>query len=276
MRSKKKGKLRIVTGTMSLAVIALACILLVAPGVRAATRDLTMHLSEEAMLTFDPSPERAFEYGSRHFDAMHADRYDLDRAEALFDMAYRLDPSHPYVQHQKARIAFLEGDFGEALSRIDAELTNNPNPSSLYMRALIKGFIGDFEGAALDYEAFLRERPNSWAGINDYAWVLIQAERPLDALVALEWGLMSSPDNVWLLNNTATAHYELGQYELARDAAVRARANADTLTEAEWLQAYPGNDPLIAQEGIAALKEAIDANMHTITLALISDDESMR
>ena len=43
------------------------------------------------------------------------------------------------------------------------------------------------------------------------------------------------------------------------------------ISEADWLNAYPGNDPKIAGEGIAAFKKAVENNMHTIGLAAASD-----
>jgi tetratricopeptide (TPR) repeat protein len=250
-----------------------ACLVVVAtvivvPGVRNGLVANAVIACEEAMLIFDPSAERAYEYGNRHFEASRSEYYDINRARVLYDKAFELDPEYPYLQHQRARIAFLKANYTIALASIDDEIQRNPNPSSYYMRGLIRGFVGDYSGAASDYEMFLREKSTSWAAINDYAWVLLKADRPLDALIALDWGLIYSPENVWLFNNKATAHFELGQYELAYEAALRAQELVGTVSEAEWLRAYPGNDPLIASEGIEALKNAIEINIHTISLAI--------
>lgn len=223
-----------------------------------------------------PSAERAYTYGARHFDAQRAQDYDIARAEYFFNEVLARDPRYPYVQHQLARIAFLKGDFATALARIDAEIATNPNPSSYYVRGLIKGYMGDYDGAAQDYETYLKRDPNNWAAITDYAWVLLKANRPLDALNATDWGLASWPDNPWLLNGKATAHFELGQLELAYETAQAAQVAVARVTEADWLQAYPGNDPLIAREGIAAFKKAVGDNMHTISLALEKERESVR
>ncbi len=37
--------------------------------------------------------------------------------------------------------------------------------------------------------------------------------------------------------------------------------------ETEWLKAYPGNDPLIAPQGIAAFQSAVLKNLHMISQA---------
>ena len=219
------------------------------------------------MLTLDPSVERAYAYGTQHFDAARADDYDIKRAERLFRRVLNSDPAYPFVQHQMARIAFLRGDFATALLRIDAEIETHPNRSSHYMRGLILGFMGRYDEAADDYEAFLREDPTNWAAINDYAWVLLMSERYREALLAADWGLMFWPNNPWLLNSKATAHFELEQLSLADEAVHGAEGALANVSDADWLQAYPGNDPLVASEGIRALQDAVQDNMHTIALA---------
>lgn len=222
---------------------------------------------EETMLTIAPSADRAYRYGSQHFDVWRAKDYDLNRADRLFHRALQIDATHPFVQHQLARIAFLRGDFTLALIRINAEIRMHPNPSSYYVRGLIRGFMGFYAEAAADYETFLHEEPTNWAGINDYAWVLLKQNRPGDALVATDWGLIYWSDNPWLLNSKATAHLEMGQLELAEEAARAAQEAVMHIGPTDWLQAYPGNDPLIAQEGILAFRKAVDENVHMIALA---------
>jgi tetratricopeptide (TPR) repeat protein len=166
--------------------------------------------------------------------------------------------------------------FDVTLLDEEIALTETPTPSAYYVRGLIKGFAGDYEGAAADYETYLRTDPTNWAAINDYAWVLLKADRPADALVAVDWGLVYWSANPWLLNSKATAHFELGQLTLANEAAERAVIAAAAITETDWLRAYPGNDPLIAPRGVAALKTAVAENMHTISLALEKAQKDVR
>lgn len=226
-------------------------------------------LIEDIRFAMDPSAERAYASAIRHFDSVGPEDYDIARAEQLLRKAYALDPAHPYLNHQMARVAFLKGEFDIALMYINTELEviPDPSPSSYYMRGLIRGFMGDFDGAALDYEAYLRIDPKNWAAINDYAWVLLKAGRPREALVAVDWGLTAWPDNPWLLNSKSTAHFELGQFDLAHEAVLKADSAVASVTNADWLQAYPGNDPLIAAEGVQAFGQAIADNKAAIERA---------
>ena len=241
-------------------------------------RAMALETYEDASLAIHPSASLAYTYANRHFDASHRDEYDVKRAEALYEKANALNPQLPLLQHQRARIAFLKGDFTAALERIDDEIARDgaSSPSSYYVRGLIKGYKGDFAGSASDYETYLKTDSRNWAAINDYAWVLTKENRPRDALVAADWGLMSWPDNPWLLNSKATAHFELGQLALAASAAEHAARAVAQITEKEWLIAYPGNDPLIAKDGVTAFQNAVRENMHTISLALEESKKDVR
>lgn len=225
---------------------------------------------EYVALTIAPSAARAYEYGARHFDALRAADYDLDRAEYFFNEAAKLDPTLLYANHELARISFLRGNFNRALAQIDLQISlhSTSTPKSYYVRGLIEGFMGDYDAAAGDYETYLRTDPTNWAASNDYAWVLLKADRPQDALVSLDWGLLYWPQNAWLHNSRATALFEMGRLEDAHEAAAAASRFVANLTEAQWLQAYPGNDPLIAPQGIEAFKKAVEENVRTIEIAL--------
>jgi tetratricopeptide (TPR) repeat protein len=240
-------------------------------------RALSSSVYEDLSLVFNPSAERAYEYGNRHFDAIHPDVFNIDRAEHLFKKAYEIDPSQPYVQHQLARIAFLKSDFNAALDLINAEIAAGPpSLSSYYIRALIRGYMDDFAGSAADYEIYLKEDPRNWAAINDYAWVLIKQGRHKDALVALDWGLLHHVGNPWLLNSKATALFELGRIEPAKETIDLAARSVASVTEELWMQAYPGNDPLIAKEGVDTFKKSVEENMHTISIAFEERVENMQ
>lgn len=225
-------------------------------------------LYEDVRIALAANEEVAYQYAVKHFDAAHADDYDIDRAAVLFDRVYAMNPNHPYVQHQRARVAFLRSDFSVALMRIDEAVEKGTTPSSYYMRGLIKGFMGDYEGAAKDYEMYLRTDPKNWAAITDYSWVLIKAGKPLEGLVALDWGLLYWPDNPWLLNTKATAHFDRGEYIKAKDAIMKAKSAVDSVTPDAWSRAYPGNDPLIAPQGVDVFRKSVEENMHRIDAAL--------
>lgn len=234
---------------------------------------VVMHTYEDVMMFIAPSAERAYQYGTGYFDATHPELYDIDRAEMFFNESRELDPLHTLTYHQLARIEFLRGDFYHALVLIDKSITlqgESVNLSSVYVRGLILGFMGRYDEAARSFEIFLAEYPGNWAAVNDYAWVLLKAGRAKDAAAATMEGLEYFPDNPWLLNSHATALYELGEDAGAYISVQKASMAVEKLMGAEWLRAYPGNDPKIAEEGIAAFKKAIAENMHTIELAFAS------
>jgi len=235
----------------------------------AALVGLNPDIRERVGYTFAPSAEAAFEIGQRHFDSSEPGRYDIDKAEGYLQEAYIQNPSLLYLNHQMARIAFLRGKFHTALWYIDKEikLQGESFPNAYYMRGLIQGYMGRYEEAAADYGFFLTSHPESWAGLNDYAWVLLKAGRPQEAADATERGLANFPNNAWLLNTSAIAHYESGNIALAQERIDAAAIAVENITEAEWLKAYPGNDPKIARVGIDTLRASTQQNMHTIAIA---------
>jgi len=229
-------------------------------------------VGEKIMMKIFPSGERAFEYGDRHLDGQDPSQYDVEEAENFFKQAVKLDPELLYVHHQLARIAFLKGDFVTALFQINLQIQRHAEetPNSYYVRGLIEGYMGDYGAAAKDYEEFLKVDPYNWAAVNDYAWVLLKDNRPQEAADATEEALVFFPENPWLLNSSAIALYEIGAIEKALERVQKAWAHVQNVQEKEWLHSYPGNDPAIADQGIATFRTAVEENMHRIELALAS------
>ncbi|MSU73911.1 hypothetical protein EXS56_02095 [Candidatus Kaiserbacteria bacterium] len=221
---------------------------------------------EDIAFAISPTAELAFAFGERHFSAHDTDLYDIARAEYFFGKAADIDSTIPYLHHELARIAFLKGDFETAMALIDYQIqrTGDAEPSSYYIRALIEGYKGEYAASARDYEYFLRFRPTNWAATNDYAWVLLKAGRATEAAKATARALEWFPENPWLLNTNATALYEMKEYAAALQAAQKASVAVAKLSQDDWLRAYPGNDPRIADEGIESFKKAIQDNIHSI------------
>lgn len=219
-----------------------------------------------------PNAELAYQYGERHFDAMHPQAYDIGLAEHFFLIAGHADPNVGNVYHELARISFLRGNLNVALEQIDEQIQKHgdSDPSAYYVRGLIEGYKGDYFDAAKEYERFLTFQPKNWAALNDYAWVLLKANRPKDAYDAAKRGLAFDPSNPLLLNTSAIALYEMGDLKNAKIQAQNAVAAGKMLTDEEWLRAYPGNDPQIAGQGIETFQKAAEANMQTIIAATSS------
>lgn len=225
---------------------------------------------EDLAFRADPTVARAVAYGGRHLDAIQADFHDIDRAHYFYSKAAEMDDAYPYVYHQLARIEFLKNNQSTALLYINKEIDRHgeTQPNSYYIRGLIEGYRGEYDAAARDYEHYIESTAPNWAAINDYAWVLLKAERFADARDATASGLIHFPDNAWLLNSHAIALAELGDAKSAHPYARSAAEAVNKLTQIDWLRAYPGNDPNVASDGVAAFQVAVQQNLSRIEQSL--------
>ena len=161
----------------------------------------------------------------------------------------------------------VRGEYELALTRINFQIAQHGEsaPKSFYIRGLVEGYMGLYDDAVRDYQHYLSllDSP-SWAGYNDYAWVLLKADQPREAAAAAAKGLKTFPQNPWLLNSLATALYEIGDYEVALSAAETAGLYVEDISDEEWLNAYIGNDPRSVPLGIETFRSAVRGNIHTI------------
>jgi tetratricopeptide (TPR) repeat protein len=220
-----------------------------------------------------PSPALAFEDGEHHFDSIkYPAAYDINRAQYFFQLALMQDPHLPYIYHELARVAFLEGNFPLALAYIDVQIQNegDKTPNSYYVRALIEGFMGNYADAETDYSHYLTFDPINWAAVNDYSWVLLKDNKPKQADAAIEKVLTYFPSNAWLLNSDAIALSEMGNATSAKARIDAASEALSSLTPQSWTDAYPGNDPNIAGEGLNAFRAAVAENMHSLDVGNVA------
>ncbi len=268
MRSRRAlGSNRILTGAIVALILLVSAVLVVIRG-----HEFFVDAYEDIAYAFDPSAARAFQYGERHFSSSDPQDYDIDRAADFFNRAAAIDPATPYLYHELARTSFIEGNLRVALAQIDFQISmyGDKAPRSYYVRGLIEGYMGHYEDAELDYQHYLTLVPRSWAGMNDYAWVLLKDNKPQVAALVTDEGVSEYPDNPWLLNNNATALYETGDIADAKSIILRTEAVVQKLTPAQWSTAYPGNDPQIAAEGVETFQAAVVDNMHRIESATTS------
>lgn len=236
------------------------------------------NISDTITLMLAPSAEQAFAYGEQRFTGDDAESYDLDTAKYFYTQASDIDPKFPNAYHQRARIEFLRGNYDEALALIEQEIATRGDdaPSAFYVRGLIKGFNGDYAGSAEDFAHYLRLDPSNWAAVNDLAWALLQQDRPQSALARLEAALPVWPNNPWLLNMHAVALFEAGRLDDAAASANAALLAMENTTEQAWLVANPGNDPLVGAEGFNSLRQAIEANIHSIEAKRARREQSVQ
>ncbi len=227
---------------------------------------------EDIRFAVNPTAEHAYTIAIKHLDARSPEEYDIRRAGKYLDKTQQIDTVYPHIHHHLARLYFLRGQFEQALSHINTELliTAEPMPSSYYVKGLIEGFMGSYQNAALSYEQFLKSDPNNWAGLNDYAWVLLRGNRPHEALTVLNRALETHPKNPWLLNSKTTALFELKRYPEALEVAALAKEESLKMNEETWWAAYPGNDPNTTAAGILTLQNAARFNFEKIEIYIAS------
>jgi tetratricopeptide (TPR) repeat protein len=208
----------------------------------------------------------AFACGNHYFGIYDASAYDIVKAEDYFGRAVEIDPKFPDAWHQYARIAFLKGDFGTALYRINKqfEYRGDELVDSYYIRGLIEGYAKDYPAAERDFSKFLEFDPKNWAANNDLAWIYFAQGKFKESLAQADLGLSYNGENPWLVVMRAMSLYNLGDEETALVDLRTAQRKAEMLTEDDWSRAYPGNDPAVAGRGLAAFKEAIRQNLALI------------
>ncbi len=220
----------------------------------------------------DPSAEHAFRIGISHLDTPHPGEYDIERARKYFEKGAALNAAFPYIHHQLARIHFLQGRYEEALAEVNIEIENDTKAErapSYYLRGLIKGYMNDHESAVADYKKYVELNPQGWEGRVDYAWVLIKTQDYKTALAVVDEGLADERwrQNPWLLSMKATIQYEMGDVGAALTTIRLAKAAVDTITPLDWMKAYPGNDPSVAETGIATIRQSVTKNFEVIEAA---------
>lgn len=208
------------------------------------------------------------EAGNSFFGA--AAVYNLSIADALYRTAIYIDPNVPDAWHQRARIAFLRGDFADAREKIDRQLALHGDSlmASYYIRGLIAGYDGRFADAEGDFMKFIAWDKENWAAHNDLAWIYFSQGKFVEAKDQTALALSYAPQNAWLLMMHAMALYNLGEKERAYQELLKAKEAARLLTEGDWSWAYPGNDPAVASQGLAEFRATIDGNLALVHRAL--------
>lgn len=209
-------------------------------------------------------PILLFDIGNYYFSET---QYDIKKAEEFFKRAISLNNYIPSTHYQLARVYFLKGDFYEALAEVNKEIELSPYfYKSYYVRGLVYGYNGDLDKSIVDFEKFLTFNPESWAAHNDLAWVYFRKGEYEHAAATAREGLRYSPHNPWLLNALGVALLNEGDFAEAKDALEAALTATDSMTPADWGESYPGNNPSIYNDGLAAMKMSIKRNLELIAV----------
>ena len=204
--------------------------------------------------------------GNYYFNRRSEGAYDLEKAEIYFYRALEINPEIPRVWHQLARIDFLQGNLGSALGKINKqiEIHGDSQSNSYYVRGLIYSYSGQFEKAEADFLRFLEWKEKSWAANNDLAWIYFRQGRYEKTEEIAQRGLLYDHDNPWLLNMRGVSLLNLNRKEEAESILLQALAEAQKLTEEDWRNAYTGNDPRIAKQGLNEMVTTIESNLELV------------
>lgn len=216
------------------------------------------HVSRLALFLSDDA-QFLFEIGNYYFGE---GAYDLALTQRFFARALIVDPNLLGPRYQLARIYFLQNDFITAARFADEELALHPDfKRTHYVRGLIYGYSGRLTAAVLEFQAFLKWDPRSWAAYNDLAWIYFQQGKFTAAAEAAQKGLQLAPSNPWLLTMYGTALLNLGNKPDAQAILAQALLEAGKLSHSEWGKAYPGNNPAIYAQGLANMRNTIQQNL---------------
>lgn len=201
--------------------------------------------------------------------------YDLSLAKQAFSVAIAINPSLSLAHYMRARIEFIQKDSSQALADLNTELLLFPeNKRVLYMRGLVYlygEFPNNLEHAESDFREFSAWAPSEWAGYNDLAFTLAKEKKYAEATKVLKEGIkkaVGGNKNPWLYDALGVMKLNQNNYEDALSYLIKAQTLADSLTEADWRRAYPGNNPAFAKDGIEAMKVGIAKNIVTAYAAL--------
>ncbi len=217
----------------------------------------------ETAIVLTKDAKLALEIGNYYFNGPGG--YDLKKSEQAFKKAVAINDKILWGHYQLARVYFVKGEKNKALEEINKELAANPeNLRSLYVRGLIYGSSGKLAEAEVDFKRFVVWFPSEWAGYNDLAWILAKEEKYEEAKEVLLEALKKvgrAEKNPWLWNSLGVAELNLREYANARKSFTKAKESANMLSLKDWQNAYPGNNPVESERGLADFKRAIEENL---------------
>lgn len=215
-----------------------------------------------------------FEKGQYYFnhDSDPAPPYDLALAREYFTAAIMEDPRiSPLAWYQLGRIDFLEGKFNSALYKFDKQIEyfgEGGVPSVHYMVGLTYAYKAietdsetDWENAAAGFEKYLEYNPDSpWARV-DLSWVFFSQGKYEEMYEMLQRDYDQFKDNAWYNNMYGLALLNTGEHAEAHSVFQKAETQAWLLTEKDWGNSYPGNDPRSWATGLDEMRAAIEKNV---------------
>ncbi|HXH18028.1 MAG TPA: tetratricopeptide repeat protein [Chitinophagales bacterium] len=108
---------------------------------------------------------------------------DYEEAIRHFEKSIRLEPLNHAAMYELAQIFFRQGNFDQALKHIKTAVQlNGTNKWYALLYAEVLSYKGEYAAAASVYEKLLKQNPNDFDLYFDWAFMLIKAEKPEEAI----------------------------------------------------------------------------------------------
>ncbi len=192
--------------------------------------------------------------------------YDIQKAERAYINAIKFNPNLFEPHYQLGRIYFIRGEFASSLIEVDKTLAiDSEFKHAYYLRGLVYGYQGDLDNASIGFEEFIKRDNVNWAGYNDLAWVYFKKGDYAKVKEIAGKGLERGAGSPWLNNMYGTALMNLGEKEEAKKYFEIALQIAEMMSPEDWGKSYPGNNPVIYQQGLEETKSVIQHNLRLVS-----------
>lgn len=191
--------------------------------------------------------------------------YSLPIATFAYTKAAEMNSPFPFSNYQLGRIAFIKGDFETALTYFEKELAFYPHTTkTYYMLGLTLGYMHREKEGIEMFSRYIENTTDTWASYNDKAWLQFRIGDVDGALATIEEVVQVQPYNPWIANTYGVLLMNKKRYKEAEDSFLKGRERLETMTEEDWGQAYPGNDPRIYTTGLSAMRQSYEDNLELV------------
>lgn len=212
-------------------------------------------------------PSFSFKIGNIFFGGIQP-LYNIQLAQLFYKTSLHSplsDLPPRYAHYQLGRTYFIQGKLSEAAEETETELKIYPdNTTAYYILGLTYGYLNRPYEAIDVFSKYIDTHPGTWAGRNDKAWLQFRVGDIKGALDTIEPIAKDFSYTPWVQNTYCTLLLNTTRYKEAKNVCARAKAIIDKMTPEEWGRAYPGNDPRIYSEGLAAMKNSISQNLSIV------------